>query len=205
VPFDSLNLALVGDDDPDAVRRNLDLLLEDFAPGRSWPTWSRCTAARWSEAGGPREQCDALVSDRADVVLMVRVADCVPVLLADPDGGVIGAAHSGRTGPGRRRRRRVRRADATRSGASDQRVDRADTSAAAATRSRELRAGGRRGRAGRGVHHVVGDAALDIGAGVGGQLERLGVEVHDVSRCTLESPDLYSHRRDGARAGRWPA
>jgi len=38
---------------------------------------------------------------------------------------------------------------------------------------------------------------------VAAQLERLGVEVHDVSRCTLESPDLYSHRRDGARAGRF--
>jgi copper oxidase (laccase) domain-containing protein len=26
--------------------------------------------------------------------------------------------------------------------------------------------------------------------------------VTDVSRCTRESPDLYSHRRDGAGAGR---
>jgi copper oxidase (laccase) domain-containing protein len=33
VPFDSLNLALVGEDDPEAVRRNLELLLADFAPG----------------------------------------------------------------------------------------------------------------------------------------------------------------------------
>jgi copper oxidase (laccase) domain-containing protein len=27
--------------------------------------------------------------------------------------------------------------------------------------------------------------------------------VVDVARCTLESPDLYSHRRDGADAGRF--
>ncbi len=33
-----------------------------------------------------------------DVVLMVRAADCVPVLLADPGAGVIGAAHAGRGG-----------------------------------------------------------------------------------------------------------
>ncbi len=47
-----------------------------------------------------------------------------------------------------------------------------------------------------------GTPALDIGAGVRAQLERVGVAVTDVSRCTLESPDLYSHRRDGAGAGR---
>jgi copper oxidase (laccase) domain-containing protein len=48
-----------------------------------------------------------------------------------------------------------------------------------------------------------GTPGLDIGAGVTAQLERLDVQVHDTSRCTLESDDLYSHRRDGARAGRF--
>ena len=33
--------------------------------------------------------------------------------------------------------------------------------------------------------------------------QRLGVQVHDASRCTLESGDLYSYRRDGVRAGRF--
>ncbi|MEQ4521332.1 laccase domain-containing protein, partial [Nocardioides kribbensis] len=28
------------------------------------------------------------------------------------------------------------------------------------------------------------------------------VVAHDVSRCTRESPDLFSHRRDGRAAGR---
>jgi len=47
-----------------------------------------------------------------------------------------------------------------------------------------------------------GTPALDIGAGVRAQLEREGVEVVDVSRCTRESEDLYSFRRDGEQAGR---
>ena len=47
-----------------------------------------------------------------------------------------------------------------------------------------------------------GTPALDIGAGVRAQLVRAGVVVTDVSRCTLESPDLYSYRRDGAASGR---
>ena len=38
------------------------------------------------------------MTDRPDVVLVVRAADCVPVLLADPEAGVIGAAHAGRPG-----------------------------------------------------------------------------------------------------------
>jgi copper oxidase (laccase) domain-containing protein len=47
-----------------------------------------------------------------------------------------------------------------------------------------------------------GTPSLDLGAGVRAQLRRSGAEVHDVSRCTRESADLYSHRRDGSRAGR---
>jgi len=47
-----------------------------------------------------------------------------------------------------------------------------------------------------------GTPSLDIGAGVRAQLEERGVTVVDVSRCTRESADLYSYRRDGDRAGR---
>jgi copper oxidase (laccase) domain-containing protein len=37
---------------------------------------------------------------------------------------------------------------------------------------------------------------------VAAQLDDLGVTHHLVGRCTMESPDLYSYRRDGAGAGR---
>jgi copper oxidase (laccase) domain-containing protein len=47
-----------------------------------------------------------------------------------------------------------------------------------------------------------GTPSLDVGAGVRAQLERDGVEVVDVSRCTKESPDLFSYRREGKRSGR---
>lgn len=46
------------------------------------------TALRATEA-------DALVTDRPGVTLGVLSADCAPVLLADPEAGVIGAAHAG--------------------------------------------------------------------------------------------------------------
>lgn len=202
VPFDSLDLALVGEDDPAARARNLELLLADFAPGATLADMEQVHGHRVLDAGGAREQCDALVTDRADVVLMVRVADCVPVLLADPDAGVIGAAHAGRQGmvegvvPACVERMRALGARAITAWVGPHicggcyevpeqlRTDVAAIEpAAAATTS-------------------WGTPALDIGAGVADQLGRLGVRVVDVARCTRESDDLYSYRRDGASAGR---
>jgi len=48
---------------------------------------------RWTSPGAPK--ADGLVTDRPGVVLGVMAADCAPVLLADGQAGVIGAAHAG--------------------------------------------------------------------------------------------------------------
>jgi len=40
---------------------------------------------------------DAILSDRSDVVLSVRTADCLPILVYHPSG-IIGAIHAGRKG-----------------------------------------------------------------------------------------------------------
>jgi purine-nucleoside/S-methyl-5'-thioadenosine phosphorylase / adenosine deaminase len=45
--------------------------------------------------GGVVARADGAVTRQADVVLAVRVADCLPVLLADRDGTAIGVAHAG--------------------------------------------------------------------------------------------------------------
>jgi copper oxidase (laccase) domain-containing protein len=46
---------------------------------------------------------------------------------------------------------------------------------------------------------VTWDAApaVDVAAGVLAQLGRLGVPARQLPGCTVESPDLYSYRRDG--------
>ena len=203
-PFDSLNLALVGEDDAGARRRNLELVLEDFAPGARLAEMDQVHGRRVVTTTGEeaRERCDALVTDRPDVVLVVRVADCVPVLLADPDAGVVGAAHAGRQGvlegvvTACVDQMRALGADRVHAWvgphvcggcyevpeAMREEVARVEPTTATTT--------------------SWGTPGLDLGAGVRAQLERAGVVVDDVSRCTLESPDLYSHRRDGISAGR---
>ncbi|MEP6814155.1 MAG: peptidoglycan editing factor PgeF [Marmoricola sp.] len=205
-PFGSLNLALVSDDDPAAVTQNHALVTDDFAPGALFADMFQVHGAEAvlveDRAHGDRPSCDALVTAHSDVVLMVRAADCVPVLLADPERGLVGAAHAGRPGlakglvPAAVRLMREHGADEITAwigphvcGACyEVPLEMQEEVAAIEPASRATTS--------------WGTPALDIGAGVRAQLERDGVTVVDVSRCTRESPDLYSHRRDGAAAGR---
>lgn len=50
---------------------------------------------QWPDAAEGRPVADAVVTDRRDIVLGIVTADCGPVLLADPQAGVVGAAHAG--------------------------------------------------------------------------------------------------------------
>jgi YfiH family protein len=49
--------------------------------------------APWNDDARP--EADALVTDRPGLVLGIVTADCAPVLLADAESGVVGAAHAG--------------------------------------------------------------------------------------------------------------
>ena len=53
---------------------------------------------RGLENGTLQAVANALVTAERGVVLMVQAADCVPVLLADPERKVVGAVHAGRPG-----------------------------------------------------------------------------------------------------------
>jgi polyphenol oxidase len=154
---------------------------------------------------GPSDEvwvADALVTTRRGVGLMVRAADCVPVVLADPLAGVVGAVHAGRVGTS------------------------VDVVGRTVERMHEL--GARDLQAWIGPHvcgrcyevpaamreEVAalvpetraetswGTPSLDLGAGVAAQLAARDVAVTAVERCTLEDPDLHSYRRDGAASGR---
>ncbi|TDD62586.1 polyphenol oxidase family protein, partial [Actinomadura rubrisoli] len=156
-------------------------------------------------SGGGLDPVDAIVTTVPGLALAVLVADCAPVLLADPAAGVVGAAHSGRPGtaagvvPALVKRMCERGADPARIAAA--------IGPAACGGCYEVPAVMRDE-----VAAVVpaayattskGTPGLDIRAGIAAQLAAEGVaDVRVDPRCTIESPELFSYRRDG-RTGRF--
>jgi len=105
-PFDSLNLGLHVGDDPERVIGNYELLSTVLAFGLD--TLVACKQVHGDRVIEVREgderrlsflQCreegDAMVTNIPGLVLMVRVADCIPVVFYDPVQRVIGIAHAG--------------------------------------------------------------------------------------------------------------
>ena len=95
-----LNVGLGSKDDPEAVRANRRLAVEAVAPGAQLVTLHQVHSATAIPVTAPfpddaRPKADALVTDRPGLALGILTADCTPVLFADRDAGVIGAAHAG--------------------------------------------------------------------------------------------------------------
>jgi YfiH family protein len=98
--YASLNVGLGSDDDRAALAENRRRAVEAVAPGALLVTVHQVHSAEAVYAGAPwpddaRPQADALVTDRPGLALGILTADCTPVLLADAEAKVIGAAHAG--------------------------------------------------------------------------------------------------------------
>ena len=96
----SLNCGLGSGDDRHAVGTNRRLAADAILPGAPLASVHQVhspTAVIVREAvpHAERPHADALVTDRPGLLLGVVTADCAPVLLADSDAGVVGAAHAG--------------------------------------------------------------------------------------------------------------
>jgi YfiH family protein len=156
-------------------------------------------AVRAAEAEG--QEGDAIVAVEPGVAVGVRVADCVPVLVADEASGAVAAIHAGWRGVV---------AGAVRSGVE---------LLAGSTGSKLVAAIGPcigaccfevglevADRVGFVVHRRGDKAYVDLRAAVRSQLEALGVDrrrIEDVAGCTKHEPELFhSFRRDGAESGR---
>lgn len=220
--FASLNLAHSGLDDSAAVEENTRRVTEAFAGTptrqRPAPVVARMHQVHGADveivdeaflesvasppATGSSRQSDGLVTTMRGVVLMVRAADCVPVLLADVATGVVGAAHAGRPGmvagivPATVERMRSLGATEIVAWVGPHvcgrcyevpEAMRAQVSAVVPQAYAET---------------SWGTPSLDIGAGVRAQLASAGVDVVDAARCTIEDTDLFSYRRQGAGSGR---
>jgi YfiH family protein len=95
-----LNVGLGSDDDPAAIAENRRLAAAAVLPGGRLVTLYQVHSADavtvlTAHDDADRPHADALVTDRPGLALGILTADCAPVLLADRDAGVVGAAHAG--------------------------------------------------------------------------------------------------------------
>jgi YfiH family protein len=103
--YASLNLGQNRGDDESAVRRNYALMGEALGFDASRMVFSRQvhgTEVRLSgreDLRAPFEavpyEADGLLTRETDVPLIIFIADCVPILLCDPETGAVGAVHAG--------------------------------------------------------------------------------------------------------------
>jgi len=94
-PYDSFNLGDHVGDSPLAVERNR-ILLNRLLP--SEPVWlNQVHGIRVANAdmASCLPQADACIARHRAAVCVVMTADCLPVLLCDTRGSVVGAAHAG--------------------------------------------------------------------------------------------------------------
>jgi polyphenol oxidase len=95
-----LNVGLGSGDDRKAIAENRRRAVEAVASGARLATVHQVHSPNVVVATAPwpddaRPHADALVTDRAGLALGILTADCAPVLLADAEAGVVGAAHAG--------------------------------------------------------------------------------------------------------------
>lgn len=99
--FASLNCGFGSGDDPARVARNRAIAMDCLGlAAASLVTCHQVHSADivtvdevWEPRAAPR--ADGMATRRAGVALGVLAADCAPILFADPEAGVIGAAHGG--------------------------------------------------------------------------------------------------------------
>ena len=203
-PYDGRNLGGAVGDDPATVRQNRDKTASEFGldPARvvyMRQVHSADVAYVTAPFGAEPPALDAVFTAEPGLGLCVLVADCAPVLVADAGAGLIGAAHSGRAGTTLGVVPALVRAMAGR-GADPARMT-ALIGPAACGRcyevSAELRDQVSAGLPESRSSTRRGTPALDLRAGITAQLIAGGVtDIHHDDRCTIETPELYSYRRD---------
>lgn len=147
---------------------------------------------------------DGIITADASIALTVLVADCVPILLADSEAGLVGAVHAGRRGV----ESEIARVALERMcglGARPERIHAALGPAICGSCyevPEEMRAELARKIPRAASQTSWGTPALDLPAALEEQLRDLGVvQVQNLGACTLERTEFYSYRRN-PRTGR---
>lgn len=101
-PYHSLNLSISTGDTRENVRRNRDIIFESVQrqPETMFDVWQVhsdtvvCTSQSRNMEETP-QKADAIFTDNPDITLLMRFADCVPILIYDPVRKVVGIIHAG--------------------------------------------------------------------------------------------------------------
>jgi YfiH family protein len=98
--YKGLNTGVGSNDDPEKVAENRRRVAAWMGVGREsllsvYQIHSPDVIVVRKAFSPPRPKADALVTDRSGLAIGASAADCGPVLFADPEGHVIGAAHAG--------------------------------------------------------------------------------------------------------------
>ena len=142
-------------------------------------------------------EADALLTYTPNVAVLVRVADCVPIVLATEERDTVGVVHAGRRGlvagvvPAAARILQDRGRGAVTAWVGPHICGRCyelDTDTAAEVADAVPPAASTT---------WSGTPAADLGAGVTAQLQELGATVHHLGGCTLEEDRFFSFRRNG--------
>jgi len=199
-PYAGLNLALHVGDQPADVAANREVLAAWAGGPVTFPNQVHGTAVLVAESGDPAEPADAVVTAVPGTAVGVLVADCVPVLLADAEAGVAGAAHAGRKGfvagvleaaleameKLGARRSAIRAAVGPAAGPCCYEVPAAMRADVGAVRPAAP------------ATTLWGTPSLDLPGGCVALLREAGVAaVASVGGCTIEDDDAYSYRRNG--------
>ena len=228
-PYDSLNIGPRVGDDPANVLANRERLLAAFGSELGRSVWcrqvhgDRVAVVAEADAGrGAREEetvvaeADAMVTATPGLALCVKVADCVPVLLFDPERGVLGLAHAGWGGTVARICSRTVATMSERFG-SDPAAVRAAIGPSIGPAGYEVgaeviaRAEAAYGeRAGDLLTPAAeGKALLDLWSANRIDLEQAGVPAARIETAAIASDqrleEFFSHRREGAATGRFAA
>ena len=204
-PYESFNLGDHVGDDPAAVAANRTRLATELGLPADHVIWMEQVHGRTATVVDeprtePVEVTDAVIATRPGLAVAVLVADCVPILLADPDAGVVAAVHAGRVGA----RVGVVPAALSAMDGAGARIDRVEVliGPAVCGECYEVPAAMRDDVAahlpGSAARSRKGTPALDLRAGIWQQFADAGVARIGVDpRCTFEDRTLFSHRRDG--------
>jgi YfiH family protein len=209
-PYDARNLGGGAGDDPAAVRQNREQTAAELGIAPSRVVFMRQVHGAdvryvTRPFGDDPPALDAVCTDEPGLALAVLVADCAPVLVADPVARMVGAAHSGRAGTAAGVVSALVRAMADRGARPEEMVALIGPHACGGCYEVPAELRGEVAAALPETWSTTrrGTPALDLRAGLAAQLAAAGVrDVRHDDRCTIETPELYSYRRD-KRTGRF--